>query len=74
MLHYALMEMYPSSSSSTINEEEFSAGIAKLEKKFLQFALPNNSYLPGNRPLAEYTLTLKEIGNGSLAASEDILI
>jgi hypothetical protein len=66
------MEMYPKSTS--LNEEEFSAGIAKLEKRFLQFALPHNSYLPGNRALAEYTLTLKESGNGSLASAEDALI
>jgi hypothetical protein len=65
------MDMYPKSSS--LNEEEFSAGIAKLEKRFLQFALPHNSYLPGNRALAEYTLTLKENGNGSLATEEDTL-
>jgi hypothetical protein len=65
------MDMYPKSSS--LNEEEFSAGIAKLEKRFLQFALPHNSYLSGNRALAEYTLTLKENGNGSLATEEDTL-
>lgn len=65
------MDMYPKSSS--LNEEEFSAGIAKLEKRFLQFALPHNSYLPGNRALAEYTLTLKQNGNGSLATEEDTL-
>ena len=67
----SLKEIYPASTS--LNEEEFSAGIAKLEKRFLQFALPNNSYLPGNRPLAEYTLNLKESGNGSLATAEDAL-
>ena len=61
--------MYPK--SAILNEEEFSAGIAKLEKRFLQFALPNNSYLPGNRALAEYTLNLKESGNGSLATAEE---
>jgi hypothetical protein len=65
------MDMYPK--SATLNEEEFSAGLAKLEKRFLQFALPHNSYLPGNRPLAEFTLTLKETGNGSLATAEDAL-
>jgi hypothetical protein len=43
-----------------LNEEEFSGGLARLEKSLLYSVLPPNSYIQGNRTLEEYVLSLKD--------------
>ena len=57
--------------NESIESVEFSSGLAKLEKKLLQFVL-GSSYVQSNRVLGEYTLTLKESNVVSpLRAKED---